>query len=1103
MRHRVVTSFRSFTRKTLRKGLVMYGLRLFGLLALLLFPGFALAQGGPGGGGGPGPSPTQPWLINGGQIYYNNGCVTVPSTVVGGCKPGSSINATTLWQAGNQALDTSNLGTSGATIPRNNTGFTQSGTANFTGAFQINGNVITWPSAAITVARIDAAQSFAGLQTFSRSIVVGAPTSGDQGIGTLNATGLFINGIAVSTSAANLTVGSSTISSGSPTRVLYDAAGILGEYAISGSGSVCMTTNCSLTTPTIGAAIGTSLALGGATLGSNTLAVSGPTTLSSTSAAALSVGANGATNPALLVDASTASSATGIKIKSAAAASGVAVSVITSGTNENLAIDAAGSGTITFGATSTGAIIHTRATTLSAALTYGGVTLANTVTGTGSMVASISPTITGHMTVEGVTATGATGTGNFVFATAPSVSSLTVTTAFTATGLVAATALTDGFTGSGAFVRATNATLTTPSIGSPTITTSFTATGLVKNADLVNASTTVNGQTCTLGSTCTITATAASITVGTTTVSGGPGVLYNSTSGGTLTAVSFVNNAVMVTNGSGVPSFSTTLPSSLAATSLTCTTCTLTGGTATGLTTLAIRDTSAAFDVTLAATSSTTLTAGRTLTLNMGNVAHTLAFGTTANTITFPNLASFTVITNGDTGTVTNAMLANSSVTVNGTSIALGASGTVTAAAGTLTGTTLNATVVTSSLTAVGTIGTGVWQGTAVALGFGGSGQTTALAARASSGFNIDQQSTTGDAIVTIAATTRTQATTTTLSASRAWTLPAASSLNAGQHLVISDKAGAINGSNTIVVTRAGSDTINGATTITMSSQYQVLDLISDGVSVWTFNATGGGGGSGTVTTVTPGSGIVTSVTASCSQTAITSSGTLYKAECTNAQTGTSYAIVDGDRAKLITAVNAAAQAYSIAQAGAASAFQTGWYVDLKNNSTNVAGIVTITPTTSTINGASTLVLQPGQSARIVSDGTNYQTVFNSNNTAQTSCTITDASGAGLSITTNSCTYSVANGVVSLFASITYPSTADVSTAKISVPVAVPNKTYAASSTLGTSSVTLGSVTKTFQLTGNANTSNATIYNILNGNAFNNASIATSTLVFAFVYPSN
>lgn len=83
-----------------------------------------------------------------------------------------------------------------------------------------------------------------------------------------------------------------------------------------------------------------------------------------------------------------------------------------------------------------------------------------------------------------------------------------------------------------------------------------------------------------------------------------------------------------------------------------------TGGTHTGITSLGIRDTSAAFDVTLAATStSATLSAGRTLTLDMGNVAHTVKFGTTANTITFPNLASYTVITNADTATVTNAML--------------------------------------------------------------------------------------------------------------------------------------------------------------------------------------------------------------------------------------------------------------------------------------------------------------------------------------------------------------------------------------------------------------------------------------------------------------
>lgn len=44
---------------------------------------------------------------------------------------------------------------------------------------------------------------------------------------------------------------------------------------------------------------------------------------------------------------------------------------------------------------------------------------ATTPTGTGAVVRAISPTITGHPTIEGVTSTGATGTGKFVFDTSP------------------------------------------------------------------------------------------------------------------------------------------------------------------------------------------------------------------------------------------------------------------------------------------------------------------------------------------------------------------------------------------------------------------------------------------------------------------------------------------------------------------------------------------------------------------------------------------------------------------------------------------------------------------------------------------------------------
>jgi hypothetical protein len=49
-----------------------------------------------------------------------------------------------------------------------------------------------------------------------------------------------------------LTVGATLINSGTTTRVLYDNAGVLGEYAISGTGSVAMTDSPTFITPALG-----------------------------------------------------------------------------------------------------------------------------------------------------------------------------------------------------------------------------------------------------------------------------------------------------------------------------------------------------------------------------------------------------------------------------------------------------------------------------------------------------------------------------------------------------------------------------------------------------------------------------------------------------------------------------------------------------------------------------------------------------------------------------------------------------------------------------------------------------------------------------------
>lgn len=64
------------------------------------------------------------------------------------------------------------------------------------------------------------------------------------------------------------------------------------------------------------------------------------------------------------------------------------------------------------------------------------------------------------------------------------------------------------------------------------------------------------------------------------------------------------------------------------------------------------------------------------------------------------------------------------------------------------------------------------------------------------------------------------------IAASRAVTLPAASTFSLGDTFLIGDASGSASGANTIVVTRAGSDTINGATTKTIGSAFGSVTLM-------------------------------------------------------------------------------------------------------------------------------------------------------------------------------------------------------------------------------------------------------------------------------------
>jgi hypothetical protein len=101
----------------------------------------------------------------------------------------------------------------------------------------------------------------------------------------------------------------------------------------------------------------------------------------------------------------------------------------------------------------------------------------------------------------------------------------------------------------------------------------------------------------------------------------------------------------------------------------------------------------------------------------------------------------------------------------------------------------------------------------------------------------------------------------------------------------------------------------------------------------------------------------------------VISSGVLATSQPINAQTGTTYALLTTDYGKLLTFNNSGSVAVTLSSA-TTTGFTAGYSFDVENLG---AGTVTITPTTSTINGASTLTIAQNHGCTVTSDGTNYQ----------------------------------------------------------------------------------------------------------------------------------
>jgi hypothetical protein len=125
----------------------------------------------------------------------------------------------------------------------------------------------------------------------------------------------------------------------------------------------------------------------------------------------------------------------------------------------------------------------------------------------------------------------------------------------------------------------------------------------------------------------------------------------------------------------------------------------------------------------------------------------------------------------------------------------------------------------------------------------------------------------------------------------------------------------------------------------------------------------GGGGGSGTVTSITAANGVETTT-----GSPITTTGTIRGAICKRTVTAATDTILSTDRGCFVVYDRATPIAVTVPQAGT-TGFESKFFFVAVNIG---VGEVTLTPTTSTINKAANVEIQENGGIAVISDGTNY-----------------------------------------------------------------------------------------------------------------------------------